>query len=91
MEENKKRHQILRDNHQERSKYISYLTLSSVCVCHQKVLADNTPQYLSQMKSDIHETFSVLQDWSPELFINVHESACVGMHAQHVELCTQHW
>ena len=50
----------------------------SVCLsrlCHQ----GNFPQYLSHMKSDLHETFSVFSDWSPELIDNVplHANACV--------------
>ena len=70
----------------------SILNLSSVClsVCVlPKVLPDNTPQYLSQMKSDLHEIFSVLEDWSPELIKSVCACACACMHAQDVEMCTQ--
>ncbi len=52
-----------------------------------KVLPGNTPQYLSQMKSDLQKTFSVLQDWSPELINNVR----VRVHGQHVEMCMQLW
>ena len=46
----------------------------------QKVLPGNTPQYLCQMKSDLHKTFRVLQDWSPELINNVRACACARMH-----------
>ena len=41
------------------------------------------------MKSDLHETFRVCQDWSPELIDNVRWLACMCVHAQHVEICTQ--
>ena len=30
--------------------------------------------YLRQMKSDLHKTFSIFQDWSPKLINNVCES-----------------
>ena len=33
------------------------------CFCYQC----NTPQYLIQIKSDLHKTCSIFQDWSPEL------------------------
>ena len=53
----------------------SILNLSSVClsdVCLLlKVLPVNTTQYLHQIKSEPHETFSVCQDWSPELINKV--------------------
>ena len=51
------------------------------------------PSYFSQMKSDIHETFSICQDWSPELINNVRGcvQAHARVHAQRVELCTQIW
>ena len=44
------------------------------------------PSYFSQMKSDIHETFSICQDWSPELINNVHGCATAFVHGEHV-LC----
>ena len=49
--------------------------------------AKNKPSYFRQMKSDLHETFSVLQDWSPELINNV--CARAHVHAQHMELYTR--
>ena len=42
----------------------------SVCCFLTKVLLGYAPQYLSQMKSDLHKTFSVFQDRS-ELIDNV--------------------
>ena len=56
-----------------------------------KVLPGNTPQYLSQMKSDLHEIFSMLKDWSPELIKSVRVRACAHVHAQDVDTCTQLW
>ena len=41
------------------------------------------------MKSDLHKIFSLCQDWSPVLIINVHGGAHACMHAQHVKMCTQ--
>ncbi len=77
---------------------VSYINLRSVClsVCLlllQKVLLGNTPQYLSQMKSDLHEILSILQNWSPELIIIIcaRARARAHMHAQQVEPCTQLW
>ena len=51
------------------------------------------PQYLSQMKSDLPETFSVFQDWSPKLINNVPAFARARVHAQRVKMCMQlgHW
>ncbi len=60
-----------------------------VCLMSPKVLPGNTPQYLSQLKSDLHETFSILQDWSPELVNNVRARAHATAH--HVEMCMQLW
>ncbi len=54
-------------------------------LCHKR----DTPQYLSQIKSAIHETFSVFQDLSPELFNIVHAHACACMHAQRILTCMQ--
>ena len=53
--------------------------------------AVNMPSYLSQMKSYLHKTFSVCQNWSPELLNSVfwHTHACV--HAQRINLWTQLW
>ena len=68
--------------------------MSSVCVSVcvlPKVLPGNTPQYLSQMKSDLHEIFSVPKDWSLELIKSVRARAPARMHAQDVETCTQLW
>ena len=45
--------------------------------------------YLSQMKSDLHETFSVSSDWSPKLINNVCGRARAHVHAQHVKTCMQ--
>ncbi len=53
------------------------------------VLPGNTPLYLCQMRSDLHKTFSVCQDWSPELIINVHGHAQACMYAQCMEMCMQ--
>jgi hypothetical protein len=39
--------------------------------------AVNIPSYLSQIKSDLHKTFSVCQDCSPELIKNVYGGAHV--------------
>ena len=41
------------------------------------------------MKSDRHETFSVFQDWSPELINNVGGLAHARMHAHRMETCMQ--
>ena len=41
------------------------------------------------MKSDLHETFSVFHDWSPELINNVHVHARARVHAQQLEMCMQ--
>ena len=41
------------------------------------------------MKSDLHETFSVFQDRSPESINNVHARARAHVHAQCVKKCTQ--
>ena len=63
-----------------------------MCVClSPKVLPGNTPQYLSQMKSDLHKIFSIPKDWSPELIKSVRAHAHARVHAQHVETCTQLW
>ena len=64
--------------------------MSDVCLS-LFVLPGNTPQFLSQMKSDLHEIFSILKDWSPELIKSVHVRARVHVHAQDVETCTQLW
>jgi hypothetical protein len=53
------------------------------------VLTGHTPQYLKKIRSDLHETFSVCEDWFPKLIINVCWHACMCVHAQHVETCTQ--
>ena len=64
-----------------------------VCVCLSVTFCDkrDIPQYLSQMKSDLHEIFSVLKDWSPELIKSVRARARARVHAQDVETCTQLW
>ena len=49
----------------------------------------NKHSYLSQMKSDLHKTFSVCRDWSPVLINNVHGGAHACVHAQRVNTCTQ--
>ena len=41
------------------------------------------------MKSDLHETFSVFQDWSLELIDNGGGHAHACMHAQCMETCMQ--
>ena len=62
-----------------------------VCPMSPNVLLGNTPQFLSQMKSDLHKIFIVLEDWSPELINNVRAYARARVHAQHMETCTQLW
>ena len=42
-----------------------------VCVLYFCYLG-NTPQYLSQLKSDLHKMFSIFSDWSPDLIYDVH-------------------
>ena len=37
------------------------------------------------MKSELHETFSGCQDWSPEFISNVCSHGCACMHAQHMQ------
>ncbi len=54
----------------------------SVCVFVSFCDKRDIPQFFSQMKSDLHETFSVLQDWSPELINNVCARAHASMHAE---------
>ena len=52
----------------------------------------NKPSYLSQMKSDLHKTFSVCQGWSLELIDSIHDvggHAHVRLHAQHIKMCMQ--
>ncbi len=39
--------------------------------------------------SDLHETFSIFQDWSPELINIVHAHVYVCMHAHHILTCMQ--
>ena len=41
------------------------------------------------MNSDLHETFSIFSDWSPQLINNVRVRAREGVHAQHMKTCTQ--
>ena len=41
------------------------------------------------MKSDLHKTLSVFQDWSPEMINNVHLCARERVHAQRVKTCMQ--
>ncbi len=41
------------------------------------------------MKSDLHEIFSVLKDWSLELIKSVCGRAHARVHAQDMETCTQ--
>ena len=41
------------------------------------------------MKPDLHKTFNIFQDWSPEMINNVCGGACAHVHAQHVKICTQ--
>ena len=47
--------------------------------------------YFRQMKSDLHEIFSILKEWSPELIKSVCARARARVHAQDVETCTQLW
>ena len=50
--------------------YLSLLNLSSIClsVCLSRfVLPGNTPQYLSQMKSDLHKTSRISSWASPKV------------------------
>ena len=55
------------------------------------VLMGNTPQFVIQMKSGLHKTFSIFQDWSPELINDVHVPACACVHAQRMKTCMQLW
>ena len=49
-----------------------------------------SPSYFSQMKSDLHKTFSVCLEWSPVLINNVHGGSHACMHVQCVNTCTQY-
>ena len=53
----------------------------SMNTCMQ-LRAENKPSYLSQTKSDFHETFSVCQDWFLELINNIYWRVHVCMQAQ---------
>ena len=70
----------------------SILNLSSVClsdVCLlPKVLPGNTHQYLSQIKSKLHETFRISSWGSPVLIINICAHAHARTHTQCVKMCT---
>ena len=67
-----------------------YKFMQSLSVCLSRFCYHgNTPSYLSQMKSDLHETFSVSSHWSPKLINNVCGRAHARMHAQRVKTCTQ--
>ena len=44
------------------------------------VLTGHTPQYLKKIRSDLHETFSVCEDWFPKLIINVCWHARARLH-----------
>ena len=47
--------------------------------------AISKPSYLSHIKSDVHKTFSVCQDWSPVLIYNVYGGAhAICMHAHNL-------
>ena len=54
-----------------------------------EVLLGNTLQYLSKIKSDLHETFRICHDWSPEIIINICGHAWAHIHAQRIEMCMQ--
>ena len=55
-----------------------------VCVCVRVSQLAQVAMYLNQMKSDLHETFSICQDWSPELIIIICWHAHTRMHTQHM-------
>ena len=40
-------------------------------VCKRKCYRGNTPQYLSQMKLDLHEIFRIILLWSVKMIYNV--------------------
>ena len=69
-----------------------YIWALSVCLseyayygfCHKC----DTLQYLSQIKSDCHKTFSVYWYWSLELINNVHLRANESMHLQGMKTWT---
>ena len=42
-----------------------------------KEVPGNTPQYISQIKSKLHETFSICLDYSSKLIINIFMQAHV--------------
>ena len=44
--------------------------------------------WLGQMKSKLHQTFSICQLWSPELIYNIRGHARARVHAQRVKTCT---
>ena len=49
-----------------------YILFYVVCVLYvTQFFPGNTSKFLCQIKSDLHETFSICQDWSPELINNV--------------------
>ena len=69
-----------------------FLQSLSVCLCVcllRFCYHGNTPLYLSQMKSDLHETFSMSSCWSSELINNVCERARARVHAQRAKTCMQ--
>ena len=51
--------------------------------------AINKPSYISQIRSDIHKSFSICQAWYPVLINKVFGSAYGCMHAQHMKMCLQ--
>ena len=64
----------------------SNIDLCRVClILLPKVSVGNTSQYLSQMRYDIHKTFSIFADWSPDLINNVCLHTCARKHTQQVK------
>ena len=52
------------------------------CFCHKY----DTPQYLSQVKWDLHKTTSIFQDWSPKWINNVCGHAHAHLHTQSMQM-----
>ena len=63
---------------------VSYLVIQSVCQTF-------VPLFLSQMNSDLHETVSVISDWSPKLIyiVRLCTRACMHAHSQSLKMCRQ--
>ena len=46
--------------------FLYYISVGSVCISHV-LLPENTYQYLSQIKSDLHDTFRISSQDDPTL------------------------